>query len=421
MGLKTFSAPDMREWQLQRLRDLLRHARRSVHYRKLLESFDPEDLRSLDDLARLPFTQAAELYADPADFLCVPGSEVAKITTLSTSGTSGERKRIAFTQCDLERTVAFFHSGMQNLVHPGQRCLILMPGTAEFSIGRLLQLALSQAGIDSKIGQTDWDIDHLKDAAARADCIVGIPGELIWLCRLCPDLQPLTVLLSADYIPESVASALESSWKTRVFHHYGLTETGYGGAVHCAHRFGQHIRDAELLVEIIDPLSSVTLPPGERGEIVLTTLQNEAMPLIRYRTGDIGSLTDAPCPCGGKMPRLGRVEGRLQNNIPLDKDSYISIHYLDEILFSLPQVRSFSAALDSLAPLPRLTLTLDSCAPVDPQILKTALPDRLTLHLEYTSLNPVQNRAKRSITVRIREKGLKGLKENKGHKGHKGQ
>ncbi len=399
MNLDKPSPDQVLAWQLKRLQTvLLRFRDRSPHYSRLFNRLNPASIQSVTDLVRLPFTRPEALYSDPKAFLCVPGSEVAKITTLRSSGTSGERKRIAFSETDLERTVSFFQMGMQNIVQSGERCLIMMPGTAQHSIGRLLQTALSRIGVDSEIGGIDWSIERLATVARGAECIVGIPGELIWFCRHCPGLRPKAVLLSADYIPESVVSTLEETWKTRVFHHYGLTETGYGCAVHCAHRRGQHIRDAELLIEIVDPVTGAPLPPGEKGEIVITTLQNEAMPLIRYRTGDIGRMIDTPCSCGGRMPRLGRVEGRLQNDIPLHDGQSISIHCLDEILFALPQVRSFTASLDFSPRIPQLTLTVDVSNPIAEESVISKLPRSLSIIFAYSPLNPIRNRAKRMIT-----------------------
>jgi phenylacetate-coenzyme A ligase PaaK-like adenylate-forming protein len=104
-----------------------------------------------------------------------------------------------------------------------------------------------------------------------------------------------------------------------------MTETGFGLAVDCRCRDGMHLRDDEFYVEIIDPKTLQPLPDGEMGEIVLTSLKERAMPLIRYRTGDIGTLLTTPCTCGGALPRLGRVEGRLSGDFP-------SMSVLDELL-----------------------------------------------------------------------------------------
>ncbi len=147
-------------------------------------------------------------------------------------------------------------------------------------------------------------------------------------------------MLSADYVAESVIETITRVWKTRVFTHYGLTESGLGFAVQCPALEGQHIRHDEFTVEIIDPDTGENLPDGEWGELVFTTLRREAMPLHRYRTGDISRLITAPCACGHIKPRLDRVLGRIAE---LKKP--IPIYELDELLFSCDEILDFTASL----------------------------------------------------------------------------
>ena len=98
-------------------------------------------------------------------------------------------------------------------------------------------------------------------------------------------------------------------WRCEVFSHWGMRETCLGGGVECAAHDGHHLRHADLLIEILDPESGVPLPFGRRGEMVISTLRREAMPLFRYRCGDLSHLIAAPCVCGSRLPRLGAVQG----------------------------------------------------------------------------------------------------------------
>jgi phenylacetate-coenzyme A ligase PaaK-like adenylate-forming protein len=141
--------------------------------------------------------------------------------------------------------------------------------------------------------------------------IVGLPSQLRRLALEAPDIKPDNVLLSADYVALSVIETLNRIWSTKVFTHYGLTESGLGFAVQCQKLEGQHIRHDELFVEIINPETGEPLPMGQWGEIVFTTLRREAMPLHRYRTGDISRLIGGICSCGHDKPRLDRVLGRI--------------------------------------------------------------------------------------------------------------
>ncbi len=385
-------------WQLEMLWKIIAYARDNGRfYGEKLRGADVGSFLSRADLERLPFTWPADVERDPLEFLCVSQNEIARVTTLMTSGTSHLKKRIFFTKSDLLRTVDFFEHGMQCMVEAGQRVLILMSGETEFSIGRLLQTALARMDVMADICARGWGASEALAAARTADCIVGIPGEIIYLCRCDRSLRPQSVLLSADYVPECVIAAIGEAWHCRVFSHYGMTETGFGCAVQCALREGHHLRDADLLIEIVGAETGTPLATGERGEIVITTLRNEAMPLIRYRTGDMARMNGSPCGCGGVLPRLGIVEGRRENDIPLGGGNALSIHRLDEIMFAIPAVRSFAAELNLGGGRSTLLLTVDSDGYIEQRMLKAKLPDNLEVDLRYGRVDPFANRAKRRI------------------------
>ena len=126
------------------------------------------------------------------------------------------------------------------------------------------------------------------------------------------------MLLSTDQAPAPLVAAIEQAWGCRVFDHYGTTETGLGGGVECEAHDGLHLREADLLFEVVEPATGRSLPDGEEGEIVFTTLTREAMPLIRYRTGDLGRLLPgralrlgaAPARAGARPSRRRRAAGR---------------------------------------------------------------------------------------------------------------
>jgi phenylacetate-coenzyme A ligase PaaK-like adenylate-forming protein len=123
---------------------------------------------------------------------------------------------------------------------------------------------------------------------------------------------PRSLLLSGDYVSPAVRDEIERLWDCKVYEHYGMTEMGLGGAMSCEIREGYHIREADLYIEIINPHTGEPVPDGEFGEIVFTTLTRQAMPLIRYRTGDISRIIPSPCPCGSVPRRLERVGSRGQ-------------------------------------------------------------------------------------------------------------
>ena len=278
-------------------------AARSPYYLAALGQ-DALRLSSLSELPRLPFLTPETLRAEGRRLVCVPASEVARIVSLRSSGTAGRPKRLYFTRGDLERTVAFFAEGMGWMAAPGDRVAVMMPCGAPDGIGDLLCRALDTLGVRPLAFGLRDDMAALAQELLRSapQVLVGLPWQVRLLCLLAPALRPRAVLLSADYIPETLPPLLEKRWHCRALSHFGMTETGYGCAVEHPSAPGMVLRADELFAEIVDPDSGAPLPPGAPGELVLTTLRREAMPLIRYRTGDLAVMDGEG--------RIGRVFGR---------------------------------------------------------------------------------------------------------------
>jgi phenylacetate-CoA ligase len=352
-------------YQLQALNRTIDHARRSSpFYRTHLAGLSRDSLTGLDRLADLPFTTAADLRRDPMAFVCVSQSEIARVVTMESSGTSGRPKRIFFTAADLERTVDFFHHGMSTLVHPGQRVMILLPGERPGSVGDLLVRGLARMAVDGIVHGPVSDPPAAIAAAVAAgvDSLVGIPAQVLAMAghargkALTGRIR--TVLLSTDYVPAAIVGRLQRVWGCRVFRHYGMTEMGLGGGVECAARDGYHLREADLLVEIVDPQSGRPLPDGCSGEIVVTTLTREGMPLIRYRTGDLAAFRIDSCPCGTALKTLDAVRGRLDGPVSLPGGGILSIGELDEALFGVEALLDYGVEMTDGENVDRLRLRI---------------------------------------------------------------
>jgi phenylacetate-coenzyme A ligase PaaK-like adenylate-forming protein len=356
----------LNNYQLERLRATVDHARnQSPFYRKHLEGIDGGGLDTMADIARLPFTTPADLLADDLRFLCVSQGEIERVVTLRSSGTTNEAKRLHFTAQDLELTVDFFRHGMGAMVMPGERVLILMPGDLPGSVGDLLTQGLAQM---EALGIVHGIVRDERAAIAEIidkeiDCLVGLPVQLLGLARHA-DAATIqlgrikSVLLSADYVPRTIVREIESAWGCPVFNHYGMTEMGLGGVVDCGARSGGHVREADLYFEIIDPATGRPLPDGERGEVVFTTLTRTGMPLIRYRTGDLSRFIPKPCRCGTVLKRLEWVKGRLAGQVRLGGKYLLSMADLDEVLFPLPGLLNFQAAVTQENGIDLLQVTL---------------------------------------------------------------
>lgn len=338
-------------WQLTQLNSTIRNARsRSRFYRGLLaEHTDP--LTEPADLKSLPFTTAADLTAHWDEMLSVSQSEVNRIVTLDTSGTQSTPKRLYFSLADQELTIDFFHHGMGTFAQPGEKVMIFLPHQTPGSVGDLLAIGLERLGVQPfRYGPVTDPLDAwhalIENGITGA---VAAPKHMLALARLPGvDQTRMTLrwlLLSTDHLPRALAQTIESTWHCQVFDHYGMTETGLGGAVMCQAGVGMHPREADLLFEIIDTTSGEPLPEGETGEIVVTTLTRNAMPLIRYRTGDLGRMLGEPCPCGSQLKRLDRVTRRLDGGFSLNSD-LLYLSQLDEVLFALPGVIDFSTVIE---------------------------------------------------------------------------
>ena len=345
--------PALESYQIGKLRETIALAREaSPFYRHQLAG--SAAVHSLEDLARLPFTHPADLQEDERRFLCVSPREIERVVTLQTSGTTAVPKRLHFTSNDLERTVDFFHHGMATMVQPGDRVLILMPGELPGSVGDLLVKGLARLNVEGIVHGLVRDTEAVLDEIMRREvnCLVGIPVQLLAVARhsaasKIPAGQLRSVLLSADYVPTAIVQEISRVWGVSVFNHYGMTEMGLGGGVECAHLCGYHLREADLLVEIVDPVSGEPLPDGVAGEVVFTTLTRQGMPLIRYRTGDLSRFLPEPCPCGTVLRRLDRVSGRMAGTVHWGVDHRLNIADLDEVLFPLPFVLNYQAVVGS--------------------------------------------------------------------------
>jgi len=247
---------------------------------------------SAAEFEKLPFTTPDELKQNAQRMLAVSPSEIGRIITLNTSGSSGEPKRVYFTQDDIERTVDFFDKGMRYIVSERDRAAILFTGATR----DLLAQGLSRIPVP------------VVENAYDATCVVGSPKQVLAL----PQTRLVSVLLSADYVSAEARRAVSEKFGCKIFEHYGLTEAGLGFAVSCSPNIDfYHVRDDEFYVEIIDPATLFPVPDGVRGEIVFTTLRRRGMPLVRYRTGDISALRRGFCPaCGKECVRLYRVGDR---------------------------------------------------------------------------------------------------------------
>ena len=316
--------------QLQKLNALLQKEHdRQGFYRNL-----PASLRSLDALKSLPFTTAEDLAAHGNTMLLLSQSAVERVVTERTSGTTGASKRLFYTAGDLERTVRFFAAGLGELIFPGSAAMICFPFSGPNGLGDLIAEAVGRLGarpLRVGVGKSYEELSEILETE-RPDSYVGMAVPLLSMLRVCGRGSLRRALVSGDACPEGVMQSIEAGLGSKLFPHYGSREMALGGAVTCPAHAGMHLRENHVIAEIVDE-TGTPLPEGEWGELVITTIGMEALPLIRYRTGDRARMLPGPCPCGSALRRLDTVSR-------LDADAFLK---LENAMFSLPWVADYRA------------------------------------------------------------------------------
>jgi phenylacetate-CoA ligase len=311
--------PQLRSLQLERLQRIVRRAYdRVVLFRKRMEErgLHPDDVRTLEDLGRLPFTTKADLRDTyPFGLFASPMEEVVRLH--ASSGTTGKPTVVAYTQADLDvwtsvmvRSFAAcgLHRGdvVQNAYGYG-----LFTGGLGAHYGAE---ALGATVIPISGGNTDRQIMILQDFGVTAICCT--PSYFLHLVErgkeLGADFSRLRAgIFGAEPWSEAMRRRIEADTGVRAYDIYGLSEIiGPGVGIECQAQAGLHIFEDHFFPEIVDPATGRALPEGEEGELVLTTLSKDAMPMIRYRTRDVTSIVPEPCACGRTVRRIRRIGRR---------------------------------------------------------------------------------------------------------------
>ena len=312
---------ELAQLQLERLESTLSRVYRNVpFYRKKFDEigFDPDELRSLDDLRKLPFTTKNDLRENyPYGLFAVPLREVVRVH--ASSGTTGMSTVVGYTRNDIKT--------WSNLV-----ARILTAGgitkddviQVTFNYGLFtgafgLHYGAERVGasvIPISSGNTKRQIKIMQDF--KTTVLVGTPSYAMLIADTIVEMgiNPNSLslkygLFGAEPWSDAMRRELEQKLKIIATDNYGLSEVmGPGVAGECLERKGLHLAEDHFLVELINPDTLEPVKPGETGEMVITTLTKEAFPVIRYRTRDLTRITEAICPCGRTLRRMSRVFGR---------------------------------------------------------------------------------------------------------------
>lgn len=332
-GLEKADRQSIEKMQLEKLnRQLEREKMRSGFYKDL-----PERMDSLEELPLLPFTTDEDLARNAAGLLLCSQSEILRVLSDATSGTTGAAKRVFYTEGDLENTVRLFAAGLGELIFPECVTMICMPFSHAYGLGELIIKAVAALGAKPLNVGVGKSFGKLADIIRREkpDTFVGMPVQLLSMLRFCGAGSLKRALVSGDSCPENVMSECERLLGTHLYPHYGSREMALGGAICCPAHEGMHLRENHVIAEIIGK-DGKTLPRGEYGELVITTIGMEAMPLFRYRTGDYTRILPEKCPCGSVVTRIGSIS----------RKETAQMAETDNILFSLPGLIDYSLSAD---------------------------------------------------------------------------
>jgi len=364
--MEAMSPSDLEVVQLERLQWTIRQAQNVPFYRDRFREagVSPTDIQTLDDVHRLPFTHKTDLRGGyPFGFLAVPLREVVRIHT--TSGTTGKPTVVAYTRNDLRNWSELIARNMtmiglgeddvfQNAVNYG-----LFTGGLGFHYGAE---EIGMTVIPSATGNTRRQVEMIEDFGVTV--IHCTPSYALHLAEVADEMGATldslsTGIFGAEPWSESMRAQLERRLGVEAFDSYGLSEMyGPGVAMECPDHHGLHLWHDMYLAEIIDPATGEPLPHGEQGELVITPLVKEAMPVIRYRTGDITSLDTSSCPCGRGM-RIGRITGRSDDMLVI-RGINVFPSQIEHVLLGMPEVgESFMVYIDRVKHLDEMTIRVE--------------------------------------------------------------
>jgi phenylacetate-CoA ligase len=324
--MKTFmpsysSYDELARIQLDGLKWTVNHAYHgSPAYRKKLDDagVKPGDVQSLDDLPRLPFTTSKDL-ADgyPFPLLSVPIKDVVRIH--ASSGTTGKRKVLCYTQKDIDDWRHFFARCYETADLTREDRVQICVGYGVWTAGVGFQLGCEEFGaltVPAGPGNLDMQLDFLQDFQSTVLCCTASMGLLLAEEVHRRGLRDKIALKKMIYGSERSSDAMRARIKdslglTDMYDIPGMTELyGPGTGLECSAHDGIHYWADYYILEILDPETLAPVAPGEVGEMVVTTLRKEAVPLIRYRTRDLSALKVGECACGRLIPRHDRILGR---------------------------------------------------------------------------------------------------------------
>lgn len=337
---------EIEENQLKRLRSTVRNAYDNVPFyrQKLKESgVHPDDIKKRDDIAKLPFTTKEDLRENyPFGLFAVSPEELVRVHT--SSGTSGKPKVVGYTRKDLDNWINMVARSLYMAGVRSRDVFQNMVSYALFTGGLGIHYGAELIGamvVPSATGNTERQIQFIQDFGTTA--IHATPSYALHIKEVAegkginPEELDINIgCFGAEPWSDSMRKRLEDAFSLKAYDSYGLSEmNGPGVAFECREQDGLHIWADHFFVEVIDEQGN-PVNEGERGELVLTPITKEAMPLLRYRTGDLTYIMEGDCPCGRNHPKMHRILGRADDMI-IVRGINVFPSQIEHILMQVPE------------------------------------------------------------------------------------
>lgn len=337
--------------QLERLKETVKRVyEKVVPYRQKMEAagVKPEDIQTLKDLQKLPFVTKQDMRDNyPFGLFAVPKDELVRIH--ASSGTTGKPTVVGYTKKDLEMWTECVSRIAAMGGATGKDIAQICFGYGMFTGALGLHFGLENMGaaiVPSSTGNTEKQIMFMKDFGTTL--LVATPsyalriGEVAMQMGIDPskDLNVKIGLVGSELLTEAMRTEMHKLWgdDMLVTSNYGMSELmGPGVSGECEQLCGMHVNEDFFIPEIIDPETEEVLPPGEKGELVITCIYKEALPLIRYRTKDVTRLIYEPCKCGRTTVRMENLDGRTDDMLKI-RGVNVFPSQIEEVLLGIDEI-----------------------------------------------------------------------------------
>jgi phenylacetate-CoA ligase len=367
----------------------------------------PDDIRSREDITKLPFMVKSDLRDNyPDQIFTVPQDELVRYHV--SSGTTGKPTVVGYTQHDLDNWTTSLARSLTSCGLGRGDVIQVSYGYGLFTGGLGLHYGAERIGatvVPTSVGNTERQIELMQDL--RVTAIACTPSYLVHIGEVAEkmgvsikdDTHLKAGILGAEPWSERMRIRIEEFLGIKAYDIYGTSELSGPMFTECTDQCGIHIWGDLALIEIVDPATGEQLEPGEKGELVFTILQKEALPMIRWRTGDITSMNDGVCSCGRTHPRIGRITGRVDDMLII-RGINVFPSQVETALLTIPEVgEHFQIIVDRKGALDTMLVRVE--------VSKEAFSDKITdlMAIKESVTHRLQTALNVSVGVELVEPG----------------